>query len=139
MRAVLPDLKLAQVTCYTVCKSPCILDKKGIITILCCFHAVPPEIAVANPDPVFYNEPVQLVCTVIGGDPPRNITWTSPSGALVYFTNQTAGADVSLSITRYDYGEYTCRASNEFGSAFKRVEVQHPGLCSLSIVIITFY
>ena len=94
----------------------------------CLFHAVPPEIAVVDPDPAFSDEPVQLVCTVIGGDPPRIITWAASNGTQVYSTNQTAGANVSLSITSYDYGEYFCIASNEFGRASKSVQVQHPGL-----------
>ena len=70
------------------------------------FHAVSPEIAVAEPEPVFFNEPVQLICTVVGGDPPRSIIWTASNGTQVYSTNcnqlQGAGANVSLTITRYD-------------------------------------
>ena len=80
-----------------------------------------------DPDPVFSNEPVQLVCTVVGGDQPRSITWTASNGTLVYSTNQTAGANVSLIITRYDYGEYICIASNEFGRTSRSVQVRHPG------------
>ena len=100
---------------------------------LFCFHAVPPEITVVEPEPVFSNEPVELVCTVVGGDPPRSITWTASNGTQVYSTNQTAGANVSLSITSYDYGEYMCIASNEFGRTSRSVQVRHPGLYSLKI------
>ena len=107
--------------------SPCIVS----------MHAVPPEIAVVDPDPVFSNEPVELVCTVVGGDPPRSITWATSNGTQVYSTNHTAGANVSLSITRYDYGEYICIASNEFGRTSRSVQVQHPGLHSLYIDDIT--
>ena len=98
--------------------------------------ADPPEIAVVQPDAVFYNEQVELICTVTGGNVLRNITWTAPNGTLVLFTNQTAGANVSLSITRHDYGEYTCTASNEFGSTTKSVQVRHPGKYSLKLAII---
>ena len=119
-----------------MCNSLCTLDLKGV-KCLYCFHAVPPEIAVVDPDPVFSNEPVELVCTVVGGDPPRSITWATSNGTQVYSTNHTAGANVSLSITRYDYGEYICIASNEFGRTSRSVQVQHPGLHSLYIVLIT--
>ena len=51
----------------------------------------------------------------------------------VYSTNQTAGANVSLSITRYDYGEYICTASNEFGRTTRSVEVQHPGMYDVAM------
>ena len=108
-----------------------------VVRDFACFHAVPPEIAVIDPDPVFSNEPVRLVCTVVGGDPPRNITWAASNGTQVYSTNQTAGANVSLSVTRYGYGEYICIASNEFGRTSRSVQVQHPGLHSLNIFMIT--
>ena len=72
-----------------------------------------------------------------GGDPPTNITWAASNGTQVYSTNQTAGANVSLSITSYDYGEYFCIASNEFGRTSRSVQVQHPGLYTLCIIMHT--
>ena len=102
-----------------------------------CSLAVPPQIKTVQPDPVFFNTPVQLVCVVIGGDPPRNITWTSSNGTQVYFTNSTAGTNISLSITRYDYGEYVCTASNEFGETDGSIQVRHPGQHAFTLNMIT--
>ena len=67
---------------------------------------------------------------VTGVDPPRNITW-SFRDMEVYYSNETAGANVTLNITTSDYGVYTCMASNEYGSGIGTIEIQQAGICRI--------
>ena len=63
-----------------------------------------------------------MICVITGADPADNITWTF-GDSLVYFTNETAGANITLGVRGSYYGVYTCTAANEFGIGFSSVTV----------------
>ena len=64
------------------------------------------------------NSTVLLTCEATAGDVPIYITWSDPSGADITPDSSNASAS-TISITppmNFDYGRYTCTASNEFGN-----------------------
>ena len=72
---------------------------------------------------------IELICIVSGVDPADNITWTSSNGTQVYFTDETDGANVTVTISvRSDYGEYKCTATNDYGIGFATIEISMPGM-----------
>lgn len=96
-----------------------------------CLTADPPQVRTIPPSD---SEPhidstIELICIVSGVDPADNITWTSSDGTQVYFTEETDGANVTVTISvRSDYGEYRCTATNDYGNGVDVVEISMPGM-----------
>lgn len=97
-----------------------------MVMVMLMMIADPPEVTAVEPSSVADGF-AQLICVVSGVDPPDNITWTF-GGTLVYLTTQKTGANITLDITRFHFGVYTCTAANEFGSDSSSVSIMSPGM-----------
>lgn len=95
-------------------------------------HVVPPQVSTVQPPLVAVDSFVQLICVVSGVDPSRNITWTFGE-RLVYFTTQTSGANITLSVSRSSYGVYTCTAANDYGLDASNVYILSSGIIDILI------
>ena len=93
--------------------------------------ADPPKVKTILPSDSqpYIDSTIELICIVSGVDPADNITWTSSNGTQIYFTDETDGANVTVTIlVRSDYGEYRCTATNDYGSVVDIVEISMPGM-----------
>ena len=84
--------------------------------------------ATQQPPPIVVGTTVTLMCNVTEGTAPYNITWIfGSSGDVVYTGNETTGGFFTLMVTSADYGTYTCRVMNEFGTNSSMIEVIQAG------------
>ena len=92
-------------------------------------HAVPPVVTTVQPLPIVVSTTATLMCNVTeGGDAPYTITWTFDStGNVVYTGNEMTGAFYTFMVMSTDYGTYTCRVMNEFGTSSSTIEVIQAG------------
>ena len=81
-----------------------------------------------QPLPIVVSTTATLMCNVTEGDAPYTITWTfDSSGGVVYTGNEMTGAFYTFMVTSTDYGMYTCRVMNEFGTSSSTIEVIQAG------------
>lgn len=94
--------------------------------------ADPPQVTAiesSDNEPYYIDSTIELICIVSGVDPADNITWTSSNGTQVYFTDETDGANVTVTISvRSDYGEYRCTATNDYGNGVAMIIISMPGM-----------
>ena len=87
---------------------------------------VPPIVTTVQPLPVVVETDVELVCIITGVDPPDNITWIF-NGMEIFMSNEATGGNFTRSFPSDNYGNYTCIASNEFGTTNSTIEVIQAG------------
>ena len=79
----------------------------------------PPQIAISAPSIINYNESLLLNCTVLAGTAPVSVEWNTPHG-----TVPSGGRSIlTLPHDSYSSGEYSCSASNMYGSTSKTLHV----------------
>lgn len=74
----------------------------------------------------------RLMCTVVAGDTPLNITWLKDGQSLQKGVQQLDDSTMILSLSRLslvDSGNYTCIASNSAGSAVYSSVLKVKGMC----------
>ena len=79
----------------------------------------PPQVAVSAPSIINHTDSLNLNCTVLAGTAPVSVEWSTPRGT--FPTNSQS--ILSLPPGRYSSGEYSCSASNMYGSTSKTVHV----------------
>ena len=72
-----------------------------------------------QPSPIFNGSSVELFCEATSGNLPISYSWTDPSDQAL----SPGSTDGRISFTLYTYGNYTCRATNEFGVSRSTVEL----------------
>ena len=91
---------------------------------------VPPMVAIIDqPLPVVVGTTIILVCETSGVDPPNTISWTFNG------TEVSNDRNFSLTLSDTNYGDYTCTASNEFGSGNSSVETIMAGMLYVSALL----
>ena len=87
------------------------------------FHfLVPPMVTVDQQLPAVVGTTIMLVCETNGVDPPDTISWTFNG---IEVSNDR---NFSLTLSETKFGDYTCTASNEFGSDNTSVEIIMAGM-----------
>ena len=80
---------------------------------------------VSPPGPVIEGFTVNLVCEATAGDLPISFSWTGPRANRI-----SSGSNGILSMAfraLEDYGNYTCTATNTFGTDSSQVEIERAG------------
>ena len=79
----------------------------------------PPQVAISAPSIINHTDSLNLNCTVQAGTAPVSVEWSTPRGT--FPTNSQS--ILTLPPGSYSSGEYSCSASNMYGSTSKTVHV----------------